>query len=145
MTHKTNAAYKSLLPPTTAATTRMMAARTMATILDIDDADDTNTGDMRPTTTMATNMQLTTSWALAHCIEITHPIPRLPLQASSLTSPRFCRFASPPLLPRYGARPALTPRHDTQDPHWVPAWPSSMWVFAPWIEQQLGNLGLPML
>ncbi|KAH9027507.1 hypothetical protein EDB83DRAFT_1915746 [Lactarius deliciosus] len=118
---KTNATYKSPLPPPplTAATTRMMSARTMATTLDVDGADDINTGDTRPTTTMATNTQLTTSWASAQCIEISffiflfcfilfltdshpvslaHLIPPLPLrQSTTATPPRrnTCTDATP--------------------------------------------------
>ncbi|KAH9011038.1 hypothetical protein EDB85DRAFT_2045712 [Lactarius pseudohatsudake] len=99
-TRKTNVAYKS--PPllTTASTTRMMATT-------IDDTDDTNTGDMRPTTTMATN-----------CIEITHVkssscISLFGLQASQV--PASTLRQSTTTTP-HGARPALTPCHDTQDP-----------------------------
>ncbi|KAH9015196.1 hypothetical protein EDB85DRAFT_2027095 [Lactarius pseudohatsudake] len=118
-TRKTNAAYKSPPPPTTAATTR-----TMATTLDIDDADDTNTWRHGPQPRWPRTLRLTRSWASALCIKITHPVspsstfkprksPPLPLRHRLAPPPPF---ASPPLLPRHGARPALTPCHDTRDP-----------------------------
>ncbi|KAH9024340.1 hypothetical protein EDB84DRAFT_1615698 [Lactarius hengduanensis] len=119
-TRKTNVAYKSPPPPPTAATTRMMAARTMATT--IDDADDTNTSDTRPTTTMTTNMRLTTSWTSAQCIKITHVkssscVSLFKLQASQVPASTLRQSTT---TTRHGARPALTPRHDMQDPPWHP-------------------------
>ncbi|KAH9035687.1 hypothetical protein EDB84DRAFT_1484866, partial [Lactarius hengduanensis] len=92
-TRKTNTAYKSPPPLTTAATTR-----TMATTLDIDDANDTNTGDTAHNHDgheHAADEELGFSPVHQACLSSTCKklIPCLPLQPSSLASPRLCRFA----------------------------------------------------